>query len=329
VNGEANKADTRLAGIVELVIKGGTLTVALLYVLGLLVTNTYLMGLGIADYSALEGRFVLSGALFLLYAFLMLSFPSAILAPPVGVFVTMKGSSIKVRLFVTALTLLFSLWLGVVLYGTILGDLYPWGISYEEQLQRAVHPSWSNYREDLVRSVGYLREAFLHPKTVVGMLEAYVLGAIVLANRSLRKNRPILIGFAVSAVVAGGTITMVGYAQSVFPNLPYNLGGGQPRIIRLHSRPKEQPAEPRRVVAAEDLDPSALFSDRLALWHQDASFVYVTPVTPAPGSDALLMAVAAADIASIEYLRGYVKVKSGAQIDTTSLDPAPPPSSRR
>jgi hypothetical protein len=62
-------------GSIEVITKLGTVTVAILYVLGLLVTNAHLMRLGVADFSALQARFVFSGVLFLIYVFLLVGGP--------------------------------------------------------------------------------------------------------------------------------------------------------------------------------------------------------------------------------------------------------------
>ena len=55
---------------IEAASKALTLTLGGFYVLGLLITNAQLMALGIADFSALQARFVLVGALFAFYLLL-------------------------------------------------------------------------------------------------------------------------------------------------------------------------------------------------------------------------------------------------------------------
>jgi hypothetical protein len=109
-------------------------------------------------------------------------------------------------------------------------------------------------------------------------------------------------------------LTLFGYAQSVYPNLPYNLGGGQPRIVVLQVRQADSLLLRTSALAAVEAK-GGLVSVPLALWHQDASFLYVTPASVQDIGPPPLIAITTGTVEVVEYLGGYVKVASGSRIE--------------
>jgi hypothetical protein len=314
VNG---KVDPRLPSSIELITKVGTVSVAVLYVLGLLVTNIHLMELGIADFSALQGRFVLSGALFLFYGLLLFALPAALIVVPLVAYKRLlKSVSPLWRLAMMLPFLVSWAWVVLELYGSILGDLYPWGSSYEEQWAiafkvRAVFAA----TPELFHLV---QDSFQHAKTLAAVGLAYLLGFWVYLAHKSKPDRA-FVGLFVFVGLVPMILTLFGYAQSVYPNLPHNLGGGQPRIVLLHVRQADSLLLPRSGLAALEAQGGPLVSVPLALWHQDGSFLYVTPATVQEVGSSPLIAITTGPVEVVEYLGGWVKVTSDSRIEVAHV----------
>jgi len=320
VNGKVGETETALRANIELITKVGTVTVVILYVLGLLVTNVHLMGLGIADFSALQARFVLSGVLFLCYFGLLIACPVVFFLVFLAARRFWRGSKsfpTALRLAITVGLLSFLAWVVLLIYGSLLGYLYPWGPSYESQWSRAF------YLRETFRftklSVQLVQEAFFHTKILISFLWACLLLASLAFVRRIFSG-PQLAGITLPALCPAMFLTLFGYAQNVFPNLPYNLGGGQPRVIQLYVREANSPFLSAGGLAAEVRQGRPGASVPLALWHQDASFLYVTPMSTQSSGAARLTAIPVGDVAMVAYLGGYVKVTAGGRIQEAHVE---------
>jgi hypothetical protein len=333
-NGEpearASEAETALRASIELITKVGTVIVVTLYVLGLLVTNIHLMGLGIADFSALQARFVLSGFLFLCYCALLFAGPTVFFGVPWACWRLLKSLPAAWRLALTFGLTSIVVCLVLLLSGGLLNDLYPWGTPYDLGWSRAFQLRESLRSTKL--SVQMMPEAFFHTKILVGCLTACLtLANLLFARRMISRvspnfNRkifsgPRLAGIILSLICPSMFLILFGYAQSVFPNLPYNLGGGQPDLVQLYMREADLPFLSASGLAMEVGQGPPGESVPLALWHQDTSFLYVAPIsTQSPGA-ARLTAIPVGSVAMVAYLVGYVKVTAGGQIQEAHLGP--------
>lgn len=323
MNGTASQTQTGLQGSIELITKLGTVTVVVLYVLGLLVTNAHLMSLGIADFSALQGRFVLSGGLFLVFCVLLFLGPAIVVLGCRGVYSFFpSGVPRSWRLGVTILIFLpLSAWIAILIYGSVLGYLYPWGPSYESQWK-----STFNVRMTFRESLHMTREAFFYAKILAGLgaaaaglLVAFAAPKAIPASAGISKR--VVVGWLLFVGLGSMILLIFGYAQNVFPNLPYNLGGGQPRLVQLYVREADSSVLREHGLAMEIRQGAPAVSVPLALWHQDGSFFYVTPAgTQDPGA-AHLTAITASAVEVMQYLGGYVKVTAGGRIQDAHVEP--------
>jgi hypothetical protein len=314
VNGNVVQTETTVQTHIELITKLGTVTVVILYVLGLLVTNVHLMGLGIADFSALQARFVMSGVLFLYYCVLLIASPVIFFVVARAIWPRFGGFPPKWRLAIRLVVLSYLAWIILLIYGSLLGYLYPWGPSYELQLSGAFHV----FRFTKL-SAQMVHDAFFHTKILVGFLLACLLAAYFAVFRKVSLG-PQLTATLLWPCLVSTFFVLFGYAQSVFPNLPYNLGGGQPRVVQLHLHDADSAFLTAAGLANEVRQGRPTASVPLALWHQDASFFYVTPMSAQKPGPARLTAIPAGSVAGVVYLGGYVKVAAGGQIQEAHVD---------
>lgn len=315
-----NLTGAKLPGGLELITKLGTVSVVALYALGLLVTNIHLMGLGIADFSALQARFVLSGLLFLLYTVLLLGLPAALVF---GLWAANKWvlkDLPRLGRFIVIVLIVLPLWTWLVLsfYGSILSYLYPWGSSYESMWAGAFSLRASFAKTPQLLKL--VKDAFLQIKTVAGVVLAYLLLAQLVMALKTNLGPVFVSSLIIILGVISTTLILFGYAQRVFPNLPYNLGGGQPRIIQVHVRSTDPLLLSTSGLAMDDKTGGPLVSVPLALWHQDSTFMYVTPASSQYAGAARLTAITTQAIEAVEYLSGYVKVTSGSRIEDAYVD---------
>jgi hypothetical protein len=318
VKGKTDETITAFQAHIELITKLGTVTVVILYVLGLLVTNVHLMGLGIADFSALQARFVLIGVLFLCYCGLLFACPIAFFLAVRVSWQLSKNFSMVVRLAITLVLLSFWTWVILLIYGSLLSDLYPWGPSYESQWSGAVH-----LRETLKfakLSLQMAQEAFFHTKIFVGLIAMCMFVAYFTTERRTSPGSQ-LAGRVFWLCPIPMFLVLFGYAQNVFPNLPYNLGGGQPRVVQLYMREPDSPFLNASGLAMEVLQGRPATSVPLALWHQDSSFLYVAPMSTQNSGAARLTAIPLGTVATMAYHGGYVKVTAFGRIQEAHVDP--------
>jgi len=321
---------------IENISKVGTLILATLYVLGLLITNMHLMALGIADFSALQARFVMIGALFVLYTAVLLAFIATATVLPVLLYRIIHSSQTPLKLrtkTAKAVLLLISpiaAWGALEIFGSLVGYMYPWGRPWDAALNSAF--KWRFYVTDAVTCARQLADAFGHLKIIIAVLApltgvAFVMWALRTepsestpsdkSHASSRRLSPLLLLFA----FPGLALLIFGYAESVFPNVRYNIGGGQPRIIELHLKAADSLLLRKELPVLRDSSPTSNTTIPLALWFQDGSFFYVTPATTPSTGESTLTALAQESIQAVRYLRGYVRVGSGGRIDSTQLIP--------
>lgn len=322
-----------LAKKVEELSKLGTLVLVGLYVLGLLITNGHLMLLGIADFSALQARFVMTGILFVIYTLILLMLPvSLVFGLWVGYQIVKNMSTGWARLLLSLLAILLCLWLVVELFGSIVGYMLPWGRAWDMALKNEFKPSF--YIRDLVTCAHQLKDAFWHAKIIFAGVALQIMLAMFLylmglwgnlkvsedAHKGLVKLAPYLSLLAAPSLF----LLIMGYADSVFPNLLYNVGGGQPHIIELHLKATEAPSLLKELPALNrDNSATSTTTAPLVLWHQDEAYLYVTPASVHEISAGGLTAIAVGSIQAVRYLAGYIRVGSDGRIDTSHVASTP------
>jgi hypothetical protein len=322
-----------LAKKVEELSKLGTLVLVGLYVLGLLITNGHLMLLGIADFSALQARFVMTGILFVVYVLILLALPVAlILGLWLGYRMVQNMSKGWTRLLLNLLAILFCIWIVVELFGSIVGYMLPWGRTWDVAFKSGFRPSF--YFRDFATCAHQLNDAFMHVKIIFAGAGLLILTGLFLyllglwgnlnvpedTHRGLLRMAPYLSLFAAPSLL----LLIIGYADSVFPNLLYNVGGGQPHIIELHLKATEAPLLLKELPALNrDNSATSTTTAPLVLWHQDEAFFYVTPASVHAISAGGLVAIAVGSIQAVRYLAGYIRVGSDGRIDTSHVTSTP------
>lgn len=204
--------DLGLDGVIKL-IGAGTV---LIYVIGLIVVQLYLLSVGVSDFGMVRTRFILTGALtllpLLLLAFLVFTAVSLLS------FIRSNwkaGGSIVARV---GITLFGPLWFVLcILLGTIF--LYDAGVRYKS-------PTGDYLLFTLVPVLGVV----LGLGAIAGFIRfGEPLGTVVI-------NRFTLVTLCAQAVffsLLAGFLYLDFFANSVFPIVPEQFGGGRPRSVEV------------------------------------------------------------------------------------------------
>jgi len=226
----------------DLLLKLASATLATLYVAGLLVSNLQLMQLGVADFSSLQVRNVMTGTLFFFYVLLLLP----ILALPVTVvsIALRKSAFTKDRLITadtgTSRTLITSalfmsmfkkhkliarvLALGGVLLagvigetllaafiGTLFGFFYPWGMPWHGYFFSRAFWDPVSWTSDTVTGIRQFLDTYRYPKTIaaaVGITYLWLFFSLV--RRGVSEN---VSGFQrIRSIVFDSKYALAGYA---------------------------------------------------------------------------------------------------------------------
>ena len=133
----------------------------------------------------------------------------------------------------------------------------------------------------------------------------------------------IVIACFVAAVTVLPTV-LYGYANEVYPNLRYNLGGGQPQIAELilGGKRSEVSSFSGKTLCCDSAvaksDDMALQLNDVAIWYQSDKFLYVMELPeskPAHEWSPQLLAVDIKLVRAVRYLRKRVTVSSGGRIE--------------
>jgi hypothetical protein len=346
MSGDASAAKSPFVEKAELVIKLGTALLGLAYVLGLLVSNVQLGQLGISDFTSLEVRTVMTGFLFLYYSMWFL----VAISIPIFAYVLLRRWRLIGRFWVW-LYVVFLI-LTPFLIGMFVGSLCPWGEPLESKFSRSsISIRYMFYRYQ--KGYSQFWDAFGHVKIV----EAAVLIAVLLLAQyrihsllsrgptspsisgsddpsidhptrdkdstgplqgfiSKHRNLIVNILFLVVAMESGGVL-LVGFAEDVYPNIEYYLGGGQPVVASLQISADKSIAFRLPGIA---IDYEANQSNTLAntepilIWYQSDKFLYVAPLSRGEKTSTHVIALDVGMVRTIRYLPESVRVGAGGQI---------------
>jgi hypothetical protein len=268
VDGSRADAIARLQQLVQNV----AVLAAILYVVGLLTTNAYLYSLGVSDFSLLRARFVLTG-LVTLMPFAIALVGGLYAADDVAAFAVAGGGAGRVfRWLLRDVAIPFALFflLYVVLF-------------------------WYAAADDVGEAV---RAAALLTVTCT-MLVVALLGGLAMYQvigrhspgiRGPRRRSRVLgqftewIGlpdpaFATVALAVGGpllVLTFIGwFGHHVYPEIPEQLGGGQPRLVQLLIAPGAIPAA--RELGLQVSPDSPVTPPLELVWEGDDTYVIRLP----------------------------------------------------
>ena len=132
-----------------------------------------------------------------------------------------------------------SAWLAVVLCGTFLGYLYPWGQSYESQWASLL--SLRAYFSTTRQCVQIVQEAFFHATTIAGLFSAVTVVAFVAFARG-RMSGSHLVGSSLSLALQDSCYMsrlsdcLHLYSFEAQTGLPHNLSLQSLSEVLSHSR---------------------------------------------------------------------------------------------
>jgi len=314
-------------------LKGASAILGTLYVLGLLISNLQLMELGVADFSSFPVRNIMTGLVFLVYVLLLL----LSLAPvPAMMYACLRikrrtQPGILKKIFHSVGAVLAFVVFGISVastVGTLLGYLYPWGRRWDQVvLLGRTTWTWSFMKSDLLRTMGQFRDSYQYPKVVVvGIaISFFAVWIVLIRNWEVPESHKQTIQRVLHAkysTAAAATylflaisLLLVGFADEVYPNIKYNLGGGQPQVAELQIGEDKAPVAGLTGIplCCGIVNPGG-DAWPVAIWYQSDKFLYVSPLPRAEHSDAQMVAIDIKLIRAIHYLPKYVRIESGGRI---------------
>jgi hypothetical protein len=310
------------AGQAETLLKLGTVALGVLYVLGVLISNIQLMEVGISDFASLRVRNVMTGFLFACYVVMLV----LLLLPPIGAayLVYVYGRSTKVRPYLIAVMtgLVGSLAVASIL-SAVVGYLFPWGQPWESNwdmslrgLNELLNGSYMSGLENNWRvTYEQFADAFFHKKIMIGSLYLLsMVGAVMVLFAAHPRPRAWHAALYAAITLPVLALILVGFAHDVYPNIKYNLGGGQPDVAILDIRAEKEAAS----VSTKTSNPGASRDLReeipVVIWYQSDKFLYISPIAKGDEASAKLVALDLALVRSIRYLTGYVRVSGGRSL---------------
>lgn len=269
VDDAASSFFSEMYGHVEKTGKVSFVVLALLFALGLLVTNTYLLQFGLSEFGLLRARFVLTGVL--------ASFPTVVnvgclaLAYVVTRDVNARFAN-KSRHVKDGADLVILLAIGALLPIVVLGVVFRKAEFTDSQIFDAL----------LLWSIGFLPilpfslvaadrmiRAYRHRHTGLFELETELLAP----PRSSRFKLPLMISIVLSAIglLISGLLYVELFVRHVYPNVPEQFGGGQPHQVQLLFRPDSVEDVARMHIPIE---PGATLSEPVTLlWHGNSGLM--------------------------------------------------------
>jgi hypothetical protein len=342
----------------ESIAKLATVVLGALYVLGVLVSNLQLMELGISDFAALQSRNILTGLFFVLYVtlfLLTLIVPLAVLlfvadyAQQRGRFRALGWAAGWARALGWAVGwALLTLIVLIGIFGEAWAYVCVWGLSWNQVAALNYAGSVDKVYYVLF---GQFFAVYWHAKIKAAIVLIFILLLglpIVFPNFNfLTDVRPVqsynafvqrhglphlvlLIGKALYFYVLVGTLLLFlfGYADEVYPNVPYNLGGGQPQVAELVLAGKRsdlagsaQAWAPATRLSDDNSAERTIETEKVAVWHQSDKFIYASSLRKIPAT----AQVVSADLKLVRntrYLREYIEVSQGNYIKR--IIPQPP-----
>jgi hypothetical protein len=208
----------------ELMAKLSTAVLGVLYVLGLLISNIQLMSLGISDFSSIQTRNVLTGFGFIFYlvllclVFLLIGFVLFM------VYQTIKSGMRAILKFAIVIGLVGTSIYVILNIVHLIGLVEGYFIVYDK--------TWNEAGNEVdVLNLNQFRDLYFHYKieTVVVVSVIFLLVFVPIALHSKRRGVIIMISCYLILVLP---LLLFDYADEVYPNVRYNLGGGQPQVAR-------------------------------------------------------------------------------------------------
>lgn len=313
---------------VEQLVKTGTAILAILFILGFLISNLHLMAFGVSDFTSFNSRNVMIGALFLIWLMLLI-------LPILPILFVVYLWRIKALdgwfsgglwAFGTAAAIL-SL---ICMSGIIVGFLNPWGRSWDQGMVLFTSGPMS-WIADFRIGFDQFLENFANLKTGVGAFALTFAGIVFVIGFVGRKTggQPLfdfhVAGYGywmeiVYAALASGLL-LSGYAQSVYPNMIYNLGGGQPAIaeIVLDIPPEDRAVQLPGILAETRNASTMVQTEPLVIWHQSDKFLHVRPLSQEDAGTLRLMSITLSDVKTILYLNRVARFDQGGVI--LDIDP--------
>ncbi len=326
------KQDSQLTPKVEFIIKAATAILAVLYALGFFVSNIQLMEIGIADFSSINARNVLVGSLFAYYFIVFLLFVCPIpLAIGYGARIARERNFSKLSekiwfCFKIICIVPFAIAFSGSVAGTLVGYVLPWGLTWISGYEMGM--SLSNVVPVYKIVLSQLALAYWHPKIIAGGIYIMIFFIVILyrvINRKKDNNtvavfkgitRPWLLPNIVVASIAVLSLFLFEYADEVFGNFKYNLGGGQPRVAEVHIESQDSlMCSMIGIHLTSKETQKILVSKPVAIWYQDDKLLYVSPLQNRENHPTVLLALDKTIIRTMRFYRGYVKIQDGGQIN--------------
>lgn len=286
------------ADTIEQASKGVLAVLAILFGLGLLITNVYQGYLGFSDYSVLRPRFVLAGLAFFVY----IACPALVFVLPILV---VKHLNIRRWLKLLLVPPL------AVLTASLLATPFHYFVS-SAQLGTAVTQIlsfWSLYND-------YFLPLLLSGVIVPSMtLAASWKRSGQTASGDTWVNRRLFV-----ALLVLGVFSMIfPYTVSIHPNISSAVGGGQPSIADISlDEAGTRAVKLHRFIPKLSLGDSVL--GPYVVWHETDARLFLSATASSRKKYPEIIAIPSEHVTAIHYLHGHMRVRfNGRFIIQTSV----------
>ena len=118
-------------------------------------------------------------------------------------------------------------------------------------------------------------------------------------------------------------LLLVGFAQYCYPNISYNLGGGQPNIAELQigiDKPVSIKLPDIGVSRTSAQGEDTMITDPVVIWYQSDKFLYLAPLATHDQGPTRLVALDITLVRTIRYLFTSIRVAPGGRILSVHSD---------
>lgn len=262
-----------LYGHAEKTGKVSFVVLALLFALGLIITNTYLLQFGLSEFGLLRARFVLTGLLAVIPT--MVNLACLVIAYLVTRDVN-RHFTRKSQQFKNSAAVLILILVGIVLPIVILGVVYRKADFTDRRILDAL----------LIWSIGFLPilpffllaidrlvNAFRRRQAGVFEIETELLETPARKSTSL----PVVLStfFVAIGLLIAGLIYLELFVRHIYPDVPEQFGGGQPHVVLLLFRTDSLTAMEQMHIP---IQPGSNLSEPLTLlWHGNSGMLVRVP----------------------------------------------------
>lgn len=289
----AERSLTRYADLISRLLGSLAGLAAIMYLLGFIITNSYLLQYGFFTFQLLQARYIASGFIFIVLSLVILAEPlyeSQIISHLLAAKKPISSrryvmNSIIAWLWLVFVILAFSVFVCVIPASALAGSF-----GSVSQAQVAILGATDKAIQLFLRLLVWSSLVFLAFKWITWYLIARVIGRPAVKRRSGRLG-PSFATFTAMVGFPWLILTLVYFGVAIYPLIPAAFGGGEPMRIRLVGEAAKMQQVQLMGIAASpsQLSPQGFISEPVWLLDQSEKQYFILVRTPAGGQEAVVV----------------------------------------